>query len=135
MGILEDFHKWKKKVDRAIPEALMDDVKQVVEEDFIEATNPFVYSAYSPILYIRRYSGGGIQTVSSIDSKLAGKYTLVMEQTAPANSNYPQGKNALEWVEAGSMGVPVRQYYAPLEAMTTPHAQQALVVGLHKRGL
>lgn len=142
MGILADFQAWKKKVEVAVPDTLITDVKKAVEEDFVEATEQFVYDAYSPKYYadgsvfgrMRRFSAGGIQTVSLINSNLAGKYTLVMEQVAPANSSNPQGQNAIEWVESGQ-NVPARQFYAPLEAKTIPHAQQALIAGMHKRGL
>jgi len=142
MGILLEVEKWKKKVDMAIPDVLITDVRKAVEEDFVEATEAFVYDAYSPKYYadgsvfgrMRRFSAGGIQTISLIDSKLAGNYTLIMEQTAPANSAHSMGFSALDWVESG-LNVPAREFYAPLEAKTAPHAKQVLVAGLHKRGL
>lgn len=135
MGIMSDFLRWEAKVKKTIPKVLITDVKQVVEEDFVEVADSAVYGTYSPSLYVRRYSGGGIQDVGQIESKLDGDLTLVMEDVAPANSNDPQGKNAIEWVESDE-GIPGgRPFYAPLEAVATPHAHEALVAGLHKAGL
>lgn len=135
MGIMADFLRWEAKVMKAIPDTLITDVKQVVEEDFVEVADSAVYSTYSPQLYIRRYSGGGIQDIGSIQSNLAGNLTLVMKQTAPPNSDYPKKSTAIDWVES-SEGVPgARPFYAPLKAVAIPHAHQALVAGLHKRGL
>lgn len=143
MGILSDFLRWEAKVMKAIPDTLITDVKQVVEEDFVEVAESAVYDTYSPKYYadgskfgrMRRFSGGGIQDVGSIESNLAGNLTLVMKQNAPPNSSDPQKATALDWVESGD-GVPgARPFYAPLKAKTIPHAHQALVAGLHKRGL
>ena len=135
MGIMADFLRWEAKVMKAIPDTLITDVKQVVEEDFVEVADSAVYSTYSPSLYVRRYSGGGIQDIGSIQSNLAGNLTLVMKQTAPPNSDYPKKATAIDWVES-SEGIPgARPFYAPLKAVAIPHAHQALVAGLHKRGL
>ena len=143
MGIMADFLRWEAKVMKAIPDTLITDVKQVVEEDFVEVADSAVYSTYSPKYYAdgsvfgrqRRFSGGGIQDVGLIESNLAGNLTLVMKQTSPPNSNDPQMSTAIDWVESGK-GVPgARPFYAPLKAVAIPHAHQALVAGLHKRGL
>ena len=135
MGILSDFNAWKKKVETAVPSALMDDVKKTVELDFLSIARSDVYGSYSPSLYIRRFAGGGIYDLGMIQSRLEGKLTLVMEDIAPANSLDPQNNNAIEWVES-DRGIPgARQFYAPLEAMAIPHAKTALISGLHKRGL
>ena len=133
MGILDDFYKWKKKVDRAIPAALMDEVRDVVEKDFLETAQSEVYGTYSPILYQRRFGAGGIYDVGLITARLEGNKTLVMKQTAPPNSNYPKKETAIDWVESDE-GVPgARPFYAPLKARTTPRAQIALVAGVNKR--
>lgn len=135
MGILTDFNAWEAKVKNAIPDVLMKEVKTVVERDFLSVARSDVYGAYSPILYERRFSAGGIYDLNMIYSRLMGKFTLVMEDMAPANSYNTHGLNAIEWVESGRNPPFARPFYAPLEVKAIPHAQDALISGLHKRGL
>ena len=133
MGIFADYQKWKLKVEKAIPAALMDEVREVVEKDFLETAQSEVYGTYSPILYQRRFGAGGIYDVGLITARLEGNKTLVMKQTAPPNSNYPKKATAIDWVESDE-GVPGgRPFYAPLKSRTTPRAQVALVAGVNKR--
>ena len=142
MGIMADFKRWEEKVKKAIPSALKDDVVKVVKEDFMYIAQTAVYGSYAPKYYLdgsvfgreRRFAAGGIYDLGMIKDRLEGAYTLSMENIAPANSDNDLGRSAIEWVESG-LNVPLRHFYKPLEAYTTPHAHEALVAGLHKRGL
>ena len=142
MGIMADFKRWEEKVKKAIPAALKDDVEKVVKEDFMYIAQTAVYGSYAPRYYLdgsvfgreRRFAAGGIYDLSMVKSDLAGPYTLISKNVAPANSDHSLGLSAIEWVESG-LNVPLREFYKPLEAYTTPHAHEALVAGLHKRGL
>lgn len=143
MGILNDAKTWRNKVKKAIPDVLMNEVRDSAETDFLHAAQSYVYEAYHPMYYgdgsafgrMRRYGGGGIYDISLITAKLEGNNTLVMEQTAPPNSDDPQKATALDWVESGD-GVPgiARKFYAPLKTRALPRAQVALIKGLRRRG-
>ncbi len=143
MGILNDVNKWKAKVEKAIPDVLLSEVRDAVEIDFLHTAQSAVYDNYHPMYYadgsvfgrMRRFGGGGIYDISLITANLAGNKTLVMQQTAAPNSDYPQKAMALDWVESGDGSPGARPFYAPLKARAIPHAHTALVKGLHRRGL
>lgn len=87
-----------------IDKTLLTEVQKTVKQTEIKHINSVVYSSYSPVMYTRRMSGGGLSDESNMVGTLVGKNTLSVKNETPSSPSVVHGgvsNHLAQWVVSG----------------------------------
>lgn len=140
-NILEQFEKWKNKLDEAINDALekevLDEAKTVMKEEIQER----VYDAYTPTKYKRRMQNGGLLDDKNIKHQvLTGSHTLYVRNVTDNGftvETVETGKG-YTWKNSAIYQNPFpRPFHKPAEEelINSGRAKRALIKGLRRKGI